>query len=498
MPDSSVYDYTHATPYFTCGSIVILGDLVLDVYLSGKVERISPEAPVPVLLQTREEFRAGGAANVALNIAALGGTAKLLGFVGQDGNADKLQRIIERGDVKASLIRTEIFPTTTKTRVLDVSYHQLLRIDREVRQAPTKMLENALLEVLETALEGANALVMSDYAKGCLSDAVIQGAIALCKGRGLPVLVDPKRRDFEAYAGADFITPNLSELAAATQMPCGTDDEILTAAQHLVAVTGSNLLVTMSERGMALFPSDGGHKITIPTFAREVFDVSGAGDTVIAVFAALLAGGETVQRAMHAANVAAGVVIGKAGTAIIDAEELARALAPMAGERARPLGFKIASTWELLERQCDVWRAEGLTVGFTNGCFDLLHPGHVTLLNKARMLCDKLVVGLNTDASVKRLKGPTRPVQAELARVAVMSALADVDAVVLFDEDTPLELIMKIKPDVLIKGADYAEDQIVGASFVRAQGGSVARIPLVTGQSTTKLIHRSAEPEGDQ
>jgi D-beta-D-heptose 7-phosphate kinase/D-beta-D-heptose 1-phosphate adenosyltransferase len=468
--------------------LLIVGDLMLDVYLAGHVARISPEAPVPVLRFLRETETAGGAANVALNVTALGGTARLLGVVGADEGAGRLAALMQRAGIMTDFVTADDRPTTTKTRVLAGQHHQLLRIDRETVAPLAPEAEAALIARIEAAAPGAGAVVLSDYGKGCLTDRVIAAAVAVARGAGVPVLVDPKRKDFAAYRGADYIKPNLAELAAATGIDCGTDAGAAAAAAAAMEATGAAILLTRSEKGMTLYAPDG-ETIAMATEAREVFDVSGAGDTVMATFALMLTGGASRAQAMRLANVAAGIVVSKAGTATASRAELEAALAARAPRQ--PVAPSPVLGWDEARARCDEWRQKGLRIGFTNGCFDLLHPGHIAILKGAAAACDRLVVGLNSDASVRRLKGPTRPIQAEAARAEVMGAIGVVDAVVIFDQDTPLELITHLMPDVLVKGADYAEDQIVGADVVRRAGGRVERVELVAGHSTTGLVARS-------
>ncbi|WP_370631401.1 D-glycero-beta-D-manno-heptose-7-phosphate kinase [Methylosinus sp. Sm6] len=473
--------------------IVVLGDLMLDSYIHGSVNRISPEAPVPVLRFVGQDETAGGAANVAFNLSALGADPLLIGIVGVDDTADRLAALMASRGIATELVASPDRPTTIKTRVLASRRQQMLRIDREVNKPIPEEVENRLLERVAAALDEAQAIIISDYAKGCLTDRVLAGVIGMANERGVPVLIDPKRRDFSAYAGATYIKPNLAELAESTGMDCSTDEAVAAAARHLVARTGASILLTRSERGMSLYSVDGREEVALPTAAREVFDVSGAGDTVIATFALALVGAATRHQAMRLANVAAGVVVSKAGTATVGRDELT---VELAGRRAR----SIAPAASILRRQearelAQRWRAEGFTVGFTNGCFDLLHPGHVAILRGSAAECDRLVVGLNSDASVRRLKGETRPVQSEAARAEVIAAIGVVDVVVVFDEDTPLELITALEPDVLIKGGDYTEDRIVGAELVKAGGGRVVRIDIVSGHSTTNLIARSRQDE---
>lgn len=472
-------------------SLTIVGDVMLDVYLSGSVTRISPEAPVPVLRSLAQSDTAGGAANVALNIVALGGRAHLIGLVGEDAEAQRLREIVHTAGITTDFVATPDRPTITKTRLLAGPYQQMLRIDKESTGAVNSAAEDALIRRIKAALETSQTLILSDYAKGCLTDRVLSESIAEARARGIRVLVDPKRKDFKAYKGANYIKPNLSEMMAATGIDCADDDGARRAAAQVTAETGATVLLTRSNRGMSLF-APGSEEISMPTEAREVYDVSGAGDTVMATFALMLTGGATHQQAMRLANAAAGIVVSKAGTATVTRAELEAALVarvPKVDTDPSPV-----MTWGEAKACCDAWRAKGLSIGFTNGCFDLLHPGHIAILRGAKMHCDRLVVGLNSDASVQRLKGPTRPVQAQAARAEVIGAIGAVDGVVIFDEPTPLELITHLMPDVLVKGADYAEDAIVGGDVVKAAGGRVERVALVSGHSTTNLVNRSKLP----
>lgn len=466
--------------------IVVLGDLMLDRYLFGAVERISPEAPVPVLRWSSERETAGGAGNVALNIAALGARACVVGLIGDDEEGRRLTRILQSGSVTADLVVDTRGPTISKTRVL-AGHQQLLRVDQEIVTEPHHEIENALLTKLAHAIVDANALIIADYAKGCLSDAVLKEAIALGRHAGIPVLIDPKRADFSAYAGATYIKPNRKELSLAARIDCSIAENIEAASQKVIALTGSNILLTRSEDGMSFFGTNG-HNLHLSTEAMEVFDVSGAGDTVAACFTLALATGATVSSAMRFANVAAGIVVAKTGTATVTVAEI------LAAESAAARNTVPRSTlvsWEEAKRIREQWKLDGLSVAFTNGCFDLLHPGHIALLQGAATHSDRLIVALNTDASVSKLKGPSRPVQSENARAEVMSAIRGVDLVVLFDQDTPLELIRLLVPDVLVKGSDYAEDAIVGHDIVKAAGGRVERVELRQNQSTTRLVARA-------
>lgn len=471
---------------FIDAPILVLGDVMLDGYVIGDVRRISPEAPVPVLRHSQDRESAGGAANVALNIVSLGGKATLVGLVGDDAEGRRLAEIAQAAGVVCDLVQDASRPTIAKTRVMAGS-HQMIRIDRETLSPISEAVETCLIAQALDGLRTASALAISDYAKGVLTDRVLGEVIAAASAQGVPVLIDPKRTDFAAYAGASVIKPNRGELSAATGLPCGTDTEAEAAARRAIAVTGADILLTRSEQGIAYYPKDG-EPLTAPTQAAEVFDVSGAGDTVLAAYALAVAGGLPAAQAMRLANAAAGVVVSKAGTAVVTLDELEAAMEPL---DHRPEAAGRLLSWEEAAGLRESWRRQGLTVGFTNGCFDLLHPGHVAILREAAAACDRLIVALNTDASVSMLKGPARPVQAETARAEVVGAIRGVDAVVLFGEPTPLELIRTLVPDVLIKGADYAEDQIVGGDVVKAAGGRIVRVTLREGHSTTRLVERS-------
>lgn len=482
-------------------TVVVMGDVMLDLYLSGRVSRISPEAPVPVLHHMAERAVAGGAANVALNIAQLGGQARLVGLIGQDEGGARLTDVLRPLGLDHDLIASHDIETVTKTRVLAENHHQFLRIDRERFMALDKALCDTVLARLDAALEGAGILVLSDYDKGLLSDDMLPRVIALANARGVSVMVDPKRPDFAIYKGAQIIKPNLNELSTATGYDCHDIANRDLALKQISAQTGADILLTMSEKGMIYYPAAGGETIHMATSAREVFDVSGAGDTVMALFASVRASGAPIETAMHVANIAAGLVVAKVGTAVLEVAELDEALTQFSRHRntSRPTQTEDDSNGEIMDlataaARSAEWKRSGLRVGFTNGCFDLLHPGHVRILQAARSFCDKLIVGMNTDASVQRLKGPTRPVQQQDARACVMAAMTGVDGVVLFDEETPLNLIKAIVPDVLVKGADYEIKDIVGADFVLANKGKVERVPLKEGHSTTSLIARSNLP----
>lgn len=467
-------------------TIIVVGDVMLDRYITGKVERISPEAPVPVLLHTQDRAVAGGAANVAVNIAALGVDVRLVGVVGADQNAEDLKRILSQNGVpSADLVTDTEKPTICKTRVVS-GRQQFFRIDREIAGPLSKQAEDALIDAVRAAAVEADLLVISDYAKGVFSDRVLREVIGAAKSLDKQVLVDPKRRTFEAYRGADLVKPNAGELSVAAGMPCGTDAQVETAAAAVAAQFGGALLVTRADAGMSLLRL--GQPIKhFKSSVLEVADVSGAGDTALAALAASLVDGRSLDEAVRVSNVAAGVAVSKLGTAIVSRMELDAALARESSPGYHP--GALATVTKAAELAA-AWRRMGERVVFTNGCFDLIHTGHIELLTFAANEGDRLIVGLNTDASVKRLKGPTRPIQTELDRARIIGALRTVDLVVLFDEPTPLSLIETIEPDVLVKGADYTEDQVVGGDIVKSRGGRVALFPLLEGRSSTKIVER--------
>ncbi len=473
---------------FTGRRVVVIGDLMLDRYLKGTVGRISPEAPVPVVLRSDERAVLGGAANVAANIASLGARVELIGVIGADAEGIAFGRLLDRHpriDTRF-VLRDPDRPTTCKTRVMSGSY-QLIRLDAESRAELSTALEAEAVAAIGTAMAEADVIVLSDYAKGMCTDAVIRAVIERAAAIGKPSLVDPKRKDFSIYRGAGLIKPNRGELTAATGLPCGTDAEVQAAAAAAMAVTGSAFLVTRSEHGMSYFAPDA-EPLHIKTAARDVFDVSGAGDTVMALGALGVAQHLRIEEIMRLANLAAGLVVGRVGTAVITAEDLDQALDEEV-KRASPDKGAVVSLADAVRRRDD-WRRRGLKVGFTNGCFDLLHPGHVSLLQFAASHCDRLIVAINTDGSVRRLKEPGRPIQGEEARAFMLTAMSAVDLVVTFDEETPVELIRALQPDLLVKGADYTIDRVVGAEIVQANGGSVLLAPLVKGQSTTAIVRR--------
>lgn len=464
--------------------VLVAGDIMLDRYIHGEVDRISPEAPVPVIRHAQRYERAGGAANVAMNLAGLGCQTFLAGFWGNDTEQTELTSIMQGAGIDTSGVVASSLPTISKTRIVGRT-QQLLRLDIESRDKHPDIEAQCLLERAAELAGRVDAVILSDYAKGALSKALCEAVIQAARAAGVPVLADPKTPDFGKYAGATTVCPNLGELSIATAVPAHETEALLAAAQTLVVVHDFEFLtVTMSEKGISVLRPDS--TFHSPARAQEVFDVSGAGDTVIATLAASLAGGLKIETAVELANLAAGVVVGKVGTVPIARHELIALLTPSTGLTA---GDKILDL-ERIQKRVAEWRASGETIVFTNGCFDLLHVGHITLLEDCRRFGSKLVLGLNADASIGRLKGPTRPIVGERERARVMAALAAVDAVVLFEEDTPMELIRGIRPNVLVKGGDYTVETVVGHEEVLASGGRVEIVPTVEGFSTTNIVKK--------
>ncbi|MBX9676835.1 MAG: D-glycero-beta-D-manno-heptose-7-phosphate kinase [Methylotenera sp.] len=464
--------------------VLVIGDVMLDRYLIGSVGRISPEAPVPIVLLSQQNERAGGAANVAANLALLGIKTHMIGCVGDDSEGATLVKLLQQLAVDTSGIYTsKSRPTIAKTRVLS-GHQQMLRLDQE-SNAAFNANENAGLNAAikqQLALK-PSVVILSDYAKGLLSEATCQAIIAQCKAANIKVLVDPKGRDYSKYSGATALTPNKKETAEA----CNTyidDADLISKASHLKQKLQIEFLaVTRGEEGISLIDEKTHH---LPAIAKQVFDVSGAGDTVIATLAAGLMHNLSVLQSLQLANIAAAVVVGKVGTVPISQADLLEALASQQGsEQAN----KVCDL-DALSLKVSAWKSANQKIVFTNGCFDLLHAGHVTYLEAAKKRGDKLILGLNTDRSVSAIKGPTRPVVHENDRARVLAALESVDAVILFDEDTPLNLINVIKPNVIAKGSDYTAEQVVGGKEVQSWGGEIALIDLVEGRSTSNIIKK--------
>lgn len=464
--------------------VLCVGDVILDRFVYGAVSRISPEAPIPVLLKTHEIVSLGGAGNVARNITSLGGQIDLIGVAGADHDARELDdRMGGDTGIRSLMIADDTRPTSVKTRYV-ADGQQLLRADHEKAKPVSAEIEDKIIAAMDKVLPDCSVVILSDYAKGVLTDRVVREAIDRSHGAGKIVLIDPKGRDFSRYRGADILTPNRKELSEATDRTIASVADAEAAARQLIAQNDlGGVMAKLGADGVCLVMKDKPAR-HYQTLAREVFEVSGAGDTVVSTMALALAAGVSVEDSAVLANLGGSIVVGKVGTASVTREELSREL------RRNQFDAGVEKVMNLAQAaaQAEQWRKQGLKVGFTNGVFDLLHPGHLSLIRQARAGCDRLIVGMNSDASVKRLKGESRPVQGEDARAMVLSALADVDGVVVFGEDTPIELIKGIKPDLLVKGADYTVATVVGSDLVLGWGGEVKLADLVDGQSTTRTI----------
>ena len=463
-------------PDFKRAGVLVVGDVMLDRYWHGPTSRISPEAPVPVVKVENVEERPGGAANVAMNIASLGANSRLVGLTGIDDAASALNNALTGVNVQCDFVAVETHPTVTKLRVLSRS-QQLIRLDFE--EGFEGVDPEPMHQRIRQALPEIGALVLSDYAKGALAS--VETMIALAREAGVPVLVDPKGTDFSRYQGATLLTPNLSEFEAVVGK-CKSDDDIVERGTALMLKHElSALLITRSENGMTLL-QPGKAPFHMPTQAQEVFDVTGAGDTVIGVLAAALAAGNSLEESCFLANAAAGVVVGKLGTSTVSPVELENAI------HARPeSGFGVMNEAQL-KVAVEKARQRGERVVMTNGVFDILHAGHVSYLANARKLGDRLIVAVNSDASTRRLKGETRPVNPLVNRMIVLGALDAVDWVVSFEEDTPQRLIAEILPDLLVKGGDYKPEDIAGSKEVWANGGEVRVLNFEDGISTSNII----------
>ena len=471
-------------PRFDKAQVLVVGDLMLDRYWQGPTSRISPEAPVPVVKVEQHEDRPGGAANVALNVTALGAGVSLVGLVGKDEAGKALEKQLQSARVHCAFSVTESEPTITKLRVIS-RHQQLIRLDFE--EPFSHDYSDAIAEATSPLLSNVNVLVLSDYGKGTLSNC--QQLIAEAKAQNVSVLVDPKGSDFARYRGATLLTPNLSEFETIVGH-CKTEDELVSRGQALAKELDLDaLLVTRSEQGMTLIRADR-EELHFPARAREVFDVTGAGDTVISTLAAALAAGEDLPNAVALSNIAASIVVGKLGTAAISAPELRREVSKEQGAEKG-----VMSEEQLLIALADA-RSAGETIVFTNGCFDILHAGHVGYLEQARAQGDRLVLAINSDESVSRLKGSGRPINPVERRMTVLSGLEAVDWVLYFDEDTPERLLEKVRPDILVKGGDYGIDGVVGGEFVNSYGGEVRVLSFLDNCSTTAIVEK-IQSDGD-
>lgn len=486
-----MFDFDALTRAMVQTTVLCIGDLMLDEFVYGEVSRISPEAPTPVIAVQRSETGIGGAGNVARNVADLGARCIFVGLVGADEAGATLKaRLAAEPGIEPVIITDAARPTTRKVRyVSDHFSTHMLRADWERAAPASEAIERELIAAALEALPRSDIVLLSDYAKGVLTARVIRNVIDAARACGKRVIVDPKSANFAIYRGATLLTPNRKEFAEASRTKAASEAEIAAAAHELMLLADCEaMVVTQGEDGMTLVQREG-TALHVPALPVRVRDVSGAGDTVAAVLAVSLAAGGHWDAALRLATAGAAVAVGKKGTATVTLAELRRRVLPHASLAAEE---KIAAGGELDARLAD-WRRAGLRIGFTNGCFDILHPGHVRLLTEARATCDRLIVGLNTDASVRRLKGEGRPVQDERARAEVLAALEAVDLVVPFAEDTPIELIRKIRPAVLIKGGDYTREQVVGHELVEADGGRVVLVDLLAGHSTTSLVARARE-----
>ena len=468
------------------GRVLCIGDVMLDRFVYGNVERISPEAPIPVFQKLSEAVMLGGAGNVARNIAGLGGKTHFISVVGNDqAGRDLTTQIGNLENLDARLITDASRKTSIKTRYI-ASGQQMMRADDETISPIDENIRKMVLDAAVLGLEDFSALVLADYGKGVLSAGIAGELIQIARLKGIPVIVDPQGSNYDNYMGATLVTPNRKELADAIGLPADSTEEVVSAAAQIARQSGIDaVLATRSHDGMTLVRNAHNYK-HFQTKAKEVFDVSGAGDTVVACIATAVSAGISIEDAVALANAAAGIVVGKVGTAVAYVEDLTASLQ----EQERATGeAKILNLASALDC-ASVWRNRGLKLGFTNGCFDLLHPGHLAVLSQAKAACDKLIVGLNSDASTKRLKGDERPIQTESARAAVLASLEIVDLVVIFKEDTPATLVEALRPEVFVKGSDYSLEQIPEAKVVQGYGGEIVLAKLAHGHSTSATIAR--------
>ena len=486
-----MFDFDTLAQGFYRQTVLCIGDLMLDEFVYGEVSRISPEAPAPVIAVQRSETNIGGAGNVARNIASLGGRCIFTGLIGEDEVGVKLAvTLAQEPGIESVLVHDPARPTTRKVRFVSEHFStHMLRADWERAAPASAEIEQKLIDAVLPNIARADIVLLSDYAKGVLTARVIRNVIDAAKNLGKRVIVDPKSANLAMYRGATLLTPNRKEFAEATRSRADSDASIAEAAIDAIVLADCEaMLVTQSEHGMTLVTRRG-ESIHVPALPAKVRDVSGAGDTVAAALALSLAAGADWEAALRVANAAAAVAVGKKGTATVTQAELRRKILQHASLTAEE---KIAPA-DALDAHLAEWRKQGLRVGFTNGCFDILHPGHVKVLTAARGACDRLVVGLNSDPSVRRLKGEGRPVQDERARAEVLAALEAVDLVVIFEEDTPIKLIEQVRPSVLVKGGDYTREQVVGYEIVEAHGGEVLLVDILDGHSTTSLVKRARE-----
>lgn len=483
-----MFDYETIIDDFSKIRVLCVGDIMLDKFVYGHVDRISPEAPIPVFSIKDERVMLGGAGNVMRNLVSLGGHTTLVSVIGNDKVGHEVAAMVgKEANVLPLLVTESNRITTTKTRYV-AGTHQVMRADNEVLGAITEDTARKIIDNVTSEMENVDVVIISDYGKGLLTRNVLHQIIQSANEKKKPVLVDPKSRDFGMYYGATIVSPNLHELSNAVHHELKSDADITQAAEKLISNFNiANVLVTRSKEGMTLV-TNAGEAHNIKARAQEVFDVSGAGDTAIATLALGIASGLSFLDSATVANIAAGVVVGRIGTATIAAQDLKTELF---------VHEKTSGTHKILtltdaKIYSERWKREGKIVGFTNGCFDLMHSGHLAILNGTKSQCDKLIVGVNSDASVKQLKGANRPINSEIERALLLASLSVVDMVIIFSEDTPLKLIETLKPDVLSKGADYEKHQVVGHEIVESYGGKVVLVPLKEGYSTTNIIKKVA------
>ncbi|QPF82904.1 D-glycero-beta-D-manno-heptose-7-phosphate kinase [Bradyrhizobium genosp. L] len=485
-----MFDFEAISRAMSGQTVLCVGDLMLDEFVYGEVSRISPEAPAPVIAVRRSESNVGGAGNVARNIASLGGRCIFVGLIGEDAAGAALTAELSKQDgIDCVLVRDAGRPTTRKVRFVSEHFStHMLRSDWELAAPAAPDIEQQLIDAILPQLARADIVLLSDYAKGVLTARVIRNVIDAARQAKKRVIVDPKSANLAIYRGASVLTPNRKEFAEATRSRADTEDAIAQAAPDAMVLADCEaMLVTQGEKGMTLVTREG-QSIHVPALPVKVRDVSGAGDTVAAALALSLAAGADWEGALRIASAAAAVAVGKTGTATVTSAELRRRILPHASLAAED---KIVPVGGDIDAHLAEWRRQDLRIGFTNGCFDILHPGHVKVLTAARGACDRLIVGLNSDASVRRLKGEGRPVQSERARAEVLAALEAVDLVAIFAEDTPIDLITRARPSVLVKGGDYTREQVVGHEIVEAAGGEVVLVDILPGHSTTSLVDRA-------
>ncbi len=480
---NSVSKFFEGIPKF---KILCIGDVILDRFVRGSTERISPEAPIPILKIEKEDFHLGGAGNVIRNLSALGVKTDFFSIVGNDINARKIKELLKaQKNVKYQLFSQGRKSTPLKTRFIS-SNQQLLRTDQETTEEASIGIQSNMLARIKRSLKDCSALIISDYGKGTLSSRILSKVIKDANRKNVPIIVDPKGLNYKKYNGSHVVTPNLHELSQATQMSVKNQKEIISASRYLLSRHQFKfLVVTQSSKGMSVVCKNPKSKVVhLSAETREVYDVSGAGDTVVAVLAILLGAGYGIVDAARISNIAAGIVVEKAQTAVVFPYEILSRL------RDRSLSFSAKKVMDLatIKENINLWRQKGMKIGFTNGCFDLIHPGHIFLIEQAKKECDKLIVAINNDNSVRLIKGKSRPIQSDYSRASVLSALESVDAVIIFSEKTPFKLIKFIRPNVLVKGSDYKIGQVVGGNFVRKYGGRVKIVDLLSGFSSSKTI----------